>query len=122
MIHFIVYDFSQNQMKIKNANVLLAQVEKNDKTTTTIDICFEKINDFVHFHKICDATSIQMRISMGLSNEADKATSNAADEMNAVQPVTTETQTMPIEIVLPENRPSTAKRRNTEMDLSDWET
>lgn len=59
---------------------------------------------------------------MGLSNEADKATSNAADEMNAVQPVTTETQTMPIEIVLPENRPSTAKRRNTEMDLSDWET
>lgn len=98
------------------------QVEKNDERTTIIDICFEKINDFVHFHKICEATMIQMRISMGISNDADKATPNVADELNAVHKITTETQTTPIRIVSINNRHSTAKRRNTEMDPSDCET
>lgn len=98
------------------------QAEMNDKRTTLIDICFEKTCDFVHFHKICAVTTILMRISLGLSHDADETTPNAVDQLNSAQTATTETQTSLVEITSPRNRSSTAKRRNTEMDSSDLET
>lgn len=87
------------------------------KTATIIDICFKKINDFFQFHRICDATKIQLRLSIGLCNDNDdRTTPNTADESDAVRKIAVETQTSP----LPCNGAS--KRRNTEMDSSELET
>lgn len=97
-------------------------MEKNDKNTTLIDISFQKTYDFVHFHKICAATTIQMRISLGLSNDTDETTPNAVEQLNSMQKVAIDTQTTLIGDASPKLRSSATKRRNIEMDSSDLET
>lgn len=97
-------------------------MEKEDKTTTIIDIRFEKMCDFVRFHKICDATIIQMTLSLGLSNEADDSNSNAVEKSNVAQEITAEMQMTPNENASPNNEATSAKRKSTEMDSVELET
>lgn len=36
-----------------------------------MDIRFHKLNDFVRFHEVCDATNVKVMISMGIRDKTD---------------------------------------------------
>lgn len=45
------------------------QISKTDKHATILDIHFNDVVDFARFHETCDATNVQVRISVGIRNE-----------------------------------------------------
>lgn len=98
------------------------QVEKHNRATTIIDICFRKTNNLLHFERLCVGTAIEVRYLMVLPNGADQTIPNAVDELNAAQEDTIDTQTTPIRVSLSNNRATTAKRRNTDMDSNELQT
>lgn len=71
VVVFMCQKFIQMNFLKKKSCSFSFQVEQIEKETALIDIRFDKPNDFLRFHKLKAATSIEMRIFMGLPDVDD---------------------------------------------------
>lgn len=101
------------------------QVEKNKRdATTTIEICFDDVSNFTHFHELCAAATISMKNSLGIGvpieTAGNKASTSNVDESrhDSRAPIA------PIEKPSSNGNDGTSstKRKSTDMDSTDLET
>lgn len=100
-------------MILKSETIIFCafQVEKHDSAATIIDVCFAKINDFVRFHEICDATKIQVKYSMLQPSYVEATSVKSVEELNTRPKDSVVTQTALVRNSLPDITVPTANRR-----------
>lgn len=70
----------ERKNSISRSRLIHSQVERNDKLTTKIcGKCFDKVNEFALFRKICAATDIRMRIALFNAMEVGEAAIDVSD-------------------------------------------
>lgn len=112
--------YQRKQMVIRHKSF---QVEKNDSNALAlIDICFDKISDFNHFHELCTGSTVRLGTSLRSLHETSQISgAGNFDELHDWLPINSQAPIQPsgkLSTGASEDTPN-LKRKRTDIDSSD---